>query len=108
MNNTYYKTSDLTKMFDISPQTVKREYDRKKLHGFYIGNELRFTQQDIDDYTCILEHHKTLREIELENENKKLKEQLLKRDEFVCSIKQQVFQYESNFTFINLKGGQAI
>lgn len=85
----YFTSKDLGEMFNVSSLTIKREYERKKIHGFYVGNELRFSQQDIDDYTCLKDHHKSLREIELENENQNLKLELQKLKTFINSLKSQ-------------------
>lgn len=90
----YFKSSDLSKMFNVSPLTIKREYERKKLHGFYVRNELRFSQQDIDDYTCLRKHHKTLREIELEKEIEDLKNELIQKKKVINSIKFQILEAE--------------
>lgn len=88
----YFTSKDLGEMFAVSSLTIKREYERKKIHGFFVGNELRFSQQDVDDYTCLRENHKTLREIELEEKNKVLEIQLQKMKTVIDSIKSQLLK----------------
>lgn len=90
----YFTSKNLGEMFSVSPLTIKREYERKKLHGFYVGNELRFSQQDIDDYTSKLEHHKSLREVELEKRIEALETELEKKKEIINSIRNKIFQSE--------------
>lgn len=83
----YFTSKNLAGMFSVSPLTIKREYERGKLHGFYVGNELRYSQQDVDDYTCLREHQKTLREIELENKIKELEDDIKEKNSILNDIR---------------------
>lgn len=90
----YFKVKDLAEMFDVSTLTIRREFERKKLNGFHVGNELRFTQRDIDNYTNIVRYGKTTREIQLEDEIKELKRKLEERDRIIKDLKSYVFKIE--------------
>ena len=83
----FYTAKEIAEMLKINPLTVKREYDRGKLNGFYVGNELRVSAQDFDDYTRLKSHQKTSREIELEREIEKLKAELRGKESTINSIK---------------------
>jgi DNA-binding transcriptional MerR regulator len=80
LSNEYFTGKELAKMFQVHPATIRREFDRGNLHGFLVGNELRCSQRDVDEYTGFLKYGKTSREITLEkvvddltNENERLK-----------------------------------
>lgn len=88
----YYKVKDLAEMFDVHPETIKREVARNKLQFFKVGTDLRFTQQHVDEYTNVICFGKTTREIELEEEITRLKEELVKKDEFLNLIKTELIK----------------
>lgn len=88
----FYTSKELAEMFKVSPLTIKREYDRGKIHGFYVGNELRFSQQSVDDYSCIKSHHKTSRELELEKEVAELQTKLKEKDSVFIRLKNEVLK----------------
>ncbi len=86
IKNTYYTVSDLASMFQVHVETIRREIKRKNLKCFYVGNEPKFTQQQVDDYTGLVNYGKTTRELQLEQEIEELKIQLRDRDNFIQSI----------------------
>lgn len=88
----YFKVKDLAEMFGVSTATIKKEYERKKLNGFFVGNELRFTQRDIDDYTNIVRYGKTTREIQLENEVKELKKIIADKDSIIKNVELSILK----------------
>lgn len=67
-----YTTQEVADMFKVSAATIRREIERKKLNCFYVGNEARFTQSHIDEYTAVKNFEKTKRELELEAEKERL------------------------------------
>ncbi|KPU42194.1 hypothetical protein OXPF_39730 [Oxobacter pfennigii] len=68
MDFKYYTAKELAAMFNVTTVTIKKEFERKKLNGFLVGNELRCSQRDVDEYTNFLKYGKTSKEIELEGE----------------------------------------
>lgn len=88
----YYTVDELAKMFEVHPETIKREVRRNKLLCFKVGTELRFTQEHIDSYTNILNQGKTTREIELEEEIEFLKRQLAEKEGFINKIKAELLR----------------
>jgi IS30 family transposase len=84
--NTYYTANDLAGLFQVHVETIRREIKRGKLKCFYVGNEPKFTQQQVDDYTGVLNYGKTSRELQLEKELEELREQLREKDSFIQSI----------------------
>lgn len=82
-----YTTSDLAEMFKVSSNTIRREIGRERLHCFYVGNEARFTQFHIDQYTNIINFKKTTKELELEAENERLLEVIKAKDKVLETIK---------------------
>ena len=82
-----YTTTDLAEMFKVSSATIRNEIERGRLKCFKVGNESRFTQFHIDEYTNVRNFNKTTREIELEVENEKLLEVIKVKDEVLETIK---------------------
>lgn len=87
MNPKIYTTKDLAEIFGVSDETVRREIKRKKLNCFYVGNEARFTQFHLEEYTNVRNLGKTSRELELEEEKKQLLEVIKAKDLVIESIK---------------------
>lgn len=96
----YYKIPDLAKMFDVHPETIKREIQRNRLKYFKVGRDIRFTQEHVDEYTNVTKFGKTTREIELEKSNEQLEKELSVKDELINLIQNQIIKFNS-------KGGQA-
>lgn len=94
MDNVFYTGKELAKMLKVSPITIKREYERGNLHGFMVGNELRCSQKDVDEYTGFLKYGKTSREIELEKEVKLLTQEKNRLKKLIQSIGATVFEAE--------------
>lgn len=86
VTNTYYTVKDLASMFQVHVETIRREVKKGNLKCFHVGNEPKFTQQQVDDYTGVLNYGKTTRELQLEKELEELKAQLKERDTFIQSI----------------------
>lgn len=82
-----FTTRDLANLFQVSPATIRREVERERLRCFYVGNEARFTQQHIDEYTRVVEFGKTTRELELEEEMEKLQEAIKEKEVVIENIK---------------------
>lgn len=87
-----YTTQDLAKMLNVSDATIRREVERGNLKGFKVGNESRFTQHHIDQYTQIKDLGKSEREIELENEKERLVKVIEHKDLLIKNIKDLLLQ----------------
>jgi hypothetical protein len=61
-----YTIKEVAEMFKSCTKTIKAEFERGKLGGFYLGNELRFRQEHIDEYTKTIQDGKSVRERALE------------------------------------------
>lgn len=83
----FYTTKDLAGMFQASTATIRKEIERGRLKCFYVGNEARFTQFHIDEYTGVRNFDKTTRELELEEEKEKLLEVIKVKDRLIEDIK---------------------
>lgn len=88
----YYTTKELAELFQVHPETIKREVQRRNLQCFKVGTELRFSQEQVDEYTNVMNQGKTTREIELEKENAELRETLFKKESAINSIKNEVLK----------------
>lgn len=89
---TFYTAPEVAKALKVSTVTVKREYERGNLNGFLVGNELRISERDFDDYCKIKSGQKTLREIQLEQELEDLRKELNRKNECISNIKEQLTQ----------------
>jgi excisionase family DNA binding protein len=88
----YYETKEVAEMFQVHPETIKREVQRHRLQCFKVGTELRFTQDHIDQYTNVIQFGKTTREIELEQENEQLRLILANKDKTLENIKTELLK----------------
>lgn len=88
----FYTAQEVAKALKVSAVTVKREFERGKLNGFLVGNELRISERDFDDYCKIRSGQKTLREIQLEQELEGLRKELSRKDECISKIREQLIQ----------------
>lgn len=88
----YYTVDELSQMFAVHPETIKREVRRKNLHCFKVGTELRFTQEHVDSYTNVINQGKTTREIELERELDDIRKQLAEKDGFINKFKVELLK----------------
>ena len=82
-----FTTKELATMFDVSGETIRREVERKKLKCFKVGNEARFTQYHIDEYTQIKNLGKTQKELDLEEEKEQLYKIIQEKDKLLDNIK---------------------
>ena len=87
-----YTTSNLADIFKVSSATIRNEIEKGRLKCFKVGNEARFTQFHIDQYTNVRNFNKTTREIALEAENTKLLEDIKVKDQVLESIKNTLLQ----------------
>ena len=87
-----YTTSNLADIFKVSSATIRNEIEKGRLKCFKVGNEARFTQFHIDQYTYVRNFNKTTREIALEAENTKLLEDIKVKDQVLESIKNTLLQ----------------
>lgn len=92
MAQEYYTGKELAKMFKVHPITIRREFERGALHGFLVGNELRCSQRDVDEYTGFLKFGKTSREIELEEKVEQLTKDKEKLKALIISIGVTIFE----------------
>lgn len=88
----FYTVHDVASMLKVHPETIKREVNRKKLNCFKVGTELRFTQQQIDEYSNTISNAKSLREVELEKTISELKAELDKKEKLINLIKDEVLR----------------
>lgn len=84
----FYTTKDLADMFNVSTATIRREIERKKLRCFYVGNEARFTEQQVRDYAHIIDDGKTEHEVRLEETIQELQQMITEKEEVIRGIKE--------------------
>ncbi|MEG2811734.1 MAG: helix-turn-helix domain-containing protein [Clostridium sp.] len=69
-----YKVKAAAAMLDADHQTVKREIERGRLRAFKVGYEWRISEEALAEYMNLIKNNfKTEYEVQLEEENKKLK-----------------------------------
>jgi len=83
----YYTAPEVAEKLRVSAVTVKREFNKGKLNGFLVGNELRVSVQDLDTYCRVKTGQKTLREKHLEEEVEKLKAELTSKNSILDNIR---------------------
>lgn len=88
----YYTVNELAAIFDVHPETIKREVSRKNLSHFRIGSEIRFTQNHVDEYTNVTKFGKTLRENQLEKEIESLTTKIKSKDRLLEMIRSEVMK----------------
>lgn len=88
----YYTVNELATIFNVHPETIKREVARKNLGHFRIGSEIRFTQEHVDEYTHVTKFNKTLKEMELEKELEELTAKLKEKDRLLEMIRSEVMR----------------
>ena len=82
-----YTTKEVADLFGVSDATIRNEVARERIGYFKVGNENRFTQYHIDEYTQIKNLGRTEREIALEEEKEKLLEVIEGKDLLIRNIK---------------------
>ncbi|KMT21570.1 helix-turn-helix domain-containing protein [Clostridium cylindrosporum] len=72
-----YKVKAAAAMLDADHQTIKREIERGRLRAFKVGSEWRISEEALADYMKLVKNNfKTEYEVQLEKENKQLKEKI--------------------------------
>lgn len=92
MNPKIYTVKEVAELFGVSTATILREVKRGNLRSFTVGNENRFTQYHIDEYTQIKNLGKTQRELDLEREKEELLEVIKAKDEVIDNIKNLILK----------------
>lgn len=87
-----YTTKEVANLFNVSDATIRNEVERGNIGHFKVGNENRFTQYHIDEYTQIKNLGKTEREIALEEEREELLEIIEHKDLLIRNIKNLLLQ----------------
>lgn len=87
-----YTTKEVADLFNVSDVTIRREVEKGNLSGFKVGNENRFTQYHIDQYTQIKNLGKTQRELDLEEEKERLLEVIESKEQLISNIKNMLLQ----------------
>ena len=92
MNPKIYTVKEVAELFGVSTSTILREVKRENLRCFTVGNESRFTQYHIDEYTNIKNLGKTQKEMDLEEEKEKLLQVIKAKDEVIDNIKNLILK----------------
>lgn len=92
MNPKIYTVKEVAELFGVSTATILREVKRGNLRSFTVGNENRFTQYHIDEYTQIKNLGKTQRELDLEREKNELLEVIKAKDQVIDNIKNLILK----------------
>lgn len=83
-----YKTSEVANILKVNIETVKNEINRGKLTAFKVGSEWRISFQALQEYMNLPKNNfKSIREIELEKENKDLKAKVERLEKTISNIK---------------------
>lgn len=92
MNLRIYTVKEVAELFGVSEATIRREVERGKLRCFKVGNESKFTQYHLDEYTNIKNFGKTQRELDLEAEKEQLLEVIKAKDKVIENIKNLILK----------------
>lgn len=92
MNPKIYTVKEVAELFNVSTATILREIKRQNLRCFTVGNESRFTQYHLDEYTNIKDFGKTQREMDLEKEKEELLEVIKAKDQVIENIKNVILR----------------
>lgn len=88
-----FKTADIAGILGVNVVTVLSEIRKGRLRALKVGSDYRITEQALKEYLGLVANdYKSIREVQLEEENSSLKEKISQYKETLCSIKNELLK----------------